>query len=76
MGFIVYLVQESINERGIFMTYNKKKMLSCGVILISVLLAYICRLERPENVFMRNIADQCRNCIYLRIFLCTTCFSR
>ena len=50
------------------MTYNKKKMLSCGVILISVLLAYICRLERPENVFMRNIADQCRNCIYLGIY--------
>ncbi len=50
------------------MTYNKKKMLSCGVILISVLLAYICRLARPENVFMRNIADQCRNCIYLGIY--------
>ena len=50
------------------MTYNKKKMLSCGVILMSVLLAYICRLVRPENVFMRNIADQCRNCIYLGIY--------
>ena len=50
------------------MTYNKKKMLSCGVILLSVLLAYICRLVRPENVFMRNIADQCRNCIYLGIY--------
>ena len=50
------------------MTYNKKKMLSCGVILISVLLAYICRMVRPENVFMRNIADQCRNCIYLGIY--------
>ena len=50
------------------MTYNKKKMLSCGVILISVLLAYICRLARPESVFMRNIADQCRNCIYLGIY--------
>ena len=50
------------------MTYNKKKMLSCGVILISVLLAYICRLARSENVFMRNIADQCRNCIYLGIY--------
>ena len=50
------------------MTYNKKKMLSCGVILISVLLAYICRLVRPENAFMRNIADQCRNCIYLGIY--------
>ena len=50
------------------MTYNKKKMLSCGVILISVLLAYICRLVRSENVFMRNIADQCRNCIYLGIY--------
>ena len=36
--------------------------------MISVLLAYICRLERPENVFMRNIADQCRNCIYLGIY--------
>ena len=50
------------------MTYNKKKMLSCGVILISVLLAYICRLVRPENAFMRNLADQCRNCIYLGIY--------
>ncbi|MEI3436662.1 MAG: histidine kinase N-terminal 7TM domain-containing protein [Blautia sp.] len=38
------------------------------MILISVLLAYICRLARPENVFMRNIADQCRNCIYLGIY--------
>ena len=36
--------------------------------MISVLLAYICRLARPENVFMRNIADQCRNCIYLGIY--------
>ena len=50
------------------MTYNKKKMLSCGVILISVLLAYICRLVRPENAFMRNLADQCRNCIYLGMY--------
>ena len=50
------------------MTYNKKKMLSCGVILISVLLAYICRLVRSENAFMRNLADQCRNCIYLGIY--------
>ena len=41
-----------------------KKTLSYGVILISVLLAYICRLVKSENVFMRNLADQCRNCIY------------
>ena len=43
------------------MTYNKKRALSYGGILISVLLAYFCRLVRPENVFMRNLADQCRN---------------
>ena len=46
------------------MKYSKKKTLSYGVILISVLLAYICRLVKSENVFMRNLADQCRNCIY------------
>ena len=23
---------------------------------------------RPENVFMRNLADQCRNCIYLGMY--------
>ena len=39
------------------MTYNKKRALSYGGILISVLLAYFCRLVRPENVFMRNLAD-------------------
>ena len=36
------------------MTYNKKRMLSYGVILISVLLAYFCRLVRPKNTFARN----------------------
>lgn len=46
------------------MKYSKKRTLSYGVILISVLLAYICRLVKSENVFMRNLADQCRNCIY------------
>ena len=35
------------------MTYNKKRALSYGGILISVLLAYFCRLVRPENVFMQ-----------------------
>ena len=50
------------------MTYNKKRTLSYGVILISVLLAYFCRQARPENVFMRNLADQCRNCIYLGMY--------
>ena len=50
------------------MTYNKKRALSYGGILISVLLAYFCRLGRPENVFMRNLADQCRNCIYLGMY--------
>ena len=50
------------------MTYNKKRALSYGGILISVLLAYFCRLVRPENVFMRNLADQCRNCIYLGMY--------
>lgn len=46
------------------MKYSKKRTLSYGVILISVLLAYICRLVKSENIFMRNLADQCRNCIY------------
>ena len=50
------------------MTYNKKRALSYGGILISVLLAYFCRQARPENVFMRNLADQCRNCIYLGMY--------
>ena len=50
------------------MTYNKKRALSYGGILRSVLLAYFCRLVRPENVFMRNLADQCRNCIYLGMY--------
>lgn len=50
------------------MTYNKKRMLSYGVILISVLLAYFCRLVRPKNIFARNFADQCRNCIYLGLY--------
>ena len=52
------------------MTYNKKRMLSYGVILISVLLAYFCRLVRPKNTFARNFADQCRSCIYLGAVLC------
>lgn len=50
------------------MTYSKKRALSYAVILISVLLAYFCRQARPENVFMRNLADQCRNCIYLGMY--------
>ena len=50
------------------MTYSKKRTLSYGVILISVLLAYFCRQVRTENVFMRNLADQCRNCIYLGMY--------
>ena len=35
---------------------------------ISVFLAYFCRLVRTENIFMRNLADQCRNCIYLGMY--------
>ena len=50
------------------MTYSKKRALSYGVILISVLLAYFCRQVRTENVFMRNLADQCRSCIYLGMY--------
>ena len=52
------------------MKYSKKRTLSYGVILISVLLAYICRLVKSENVFMRNLADQCRNCIYQGMYCC------
>ena len=50
------------------MTYSKKRTLSYGVILISVLLAYFCRQVRTENVFMRNLAEQCRSCIYLGMY--------
>ena len=37
------------------MTYNKKRALSYGGILISVFLAYFCRLARPENVFIQCV---------------------
>ena len=37
------------------MTYNKKRTLSYGVILISVLLAYFCRQVRTENVLTNDL---------------------
>ena len=54
-SFIVYLSQRCINERGKFMTYNKKRELSYGGILISVFLAYFCRLVRTENIFIQCV---------------------
>ena len=37
------------------MTYSKKRALSYGVILISVLLAYFCRQVRTENVLTNDL---------------------
>ena len=68
LGAKYFLPLTSYKEREIFMTHNKKRMLSYGVILASVLLAYICRLVKPKNTFVRNFADQCRNCIYLGLY--------
>ena len=36
------------------MTYNKKRMLSYGVILISVLLAYFCMAGKTEKYFCKK----------------------
>lgn len=50
------------------MTYQKKKTVSCMIILLCVLLAYICRMLRPENYLLRTLADQLRTCLYLGIY--------
>lgn len=50
------------------MPYQKKKTLSCMTILLCVLLAYICRMLRPESYLLRALADQLRTCLYLGIY--------
>ena len=50
------------------MPYQKKKTLSCMTILLCVLLAYICRMLRPESYLLRTLADQLRTCLYLGIY--------
>ena len=37
-------------------------------ILLCVLLAYICRMLRPESHLLRTLADQLRTCLYLGIY--------
>ena len=50
------------------MTYQKKKTVSCMIILLCVLLAYMCRMLRPESYLLRTLADQLRTCLYLGIY--------
>ncbi|MCC2191524.1 histidine kinase N-terminal 7TM domain-containing protein [Fusicatenibacter faecihominis] len=50
------------------MSYQKKRRLSCIVVLLFVLLAYICRFIETENELVQTLADQCRACTYLGIY--------
>ena len=50
------------------MSYQKKRMLSCIVVLLFVLLAYICRFIETDNELIQTLADQCRACTYLGIY--------
>lgn len=50
------------------MSYQKKRMLSCIVVLLFVLLAYICRFIGTDNELILTLADQCRACTYLGIY--------
>lgn len=50
------------------MSYQKKRMLSCIVVLLFVLLAYICRFIETDNELIQTLADQCRTCAYLGIY--------
>ena len=50
------------------MSYQKKRMLSCIVVLLFVLLAYICRFIETDNELIQTLADQCRTCTYLGIY--------
>ncbi|MEF2850961.1 MAG: histidine kinase N-terminal 7TM domain-containing protein [Lachnospiraceae bacterium] len=43
-------------------------MLSCIVVLLFVLLAYICRFIETDNELIQTLADQCRTCTYLGIY--------
>ena len=49
------------------MSYQKKRRLSCIVVLLFVLLAYICRFIETDNELIQTLADQCRACTYLGI---------
>ena len=50
------------------MSYQKKRRLSCIVVLLFVLLAFICRFIETDNELMQTLADQCRACTYLGIY--------
>lgn len=50
------------------MSYQKKRRLSCIVVLLFVLLAYICRFIETDNELIQTLADQCRACTYLGIY--------
>lgn len=41
------------------MSYQKKRRLSCIVVLLFVLLAYICRFIETDNELIQTLADQC-----------------
>ena len=50
------------------MSYQKKRRLSCIVVLLFVLLAYICRFIETDNELIQTLAAQCRACTYLGIY--------
>ena len=50
------------------MSYQKKRRLSCIIVLLFVLLAYICRFIKTDNELIQTLADQCRACTYLGIY--------
>ena len=50
------------------MSYQKKRMLSCIIFLLFVLLAYVCRFIETDNELIQTLADQCRTCTYLGIY--------
>ena len=50
------------------MSYQKKRTLSCIVVLLFVLLAYICRFIKTDSELIQTLADQCRACTYLGIY--------
>ena len=50
------------------MSYQKKRRLSCIIVLLFVLLAYICRFIKTDNELIQTLADQCRACTYRGIY--------
>lgn len=50
------------------MSYQKKRTLSCIVVLLFVLLAYICRFIKTDSELIQTLADQCRTSTYLGIY--------